>query len=1039
MTAVATGDTEAGDVLDDFSDLSGWSAIASGQAQLTITRDDGPHGAAMRLDFDFHGGGGFVVARKLFQRAMPSCWAFRMQVRGAAPANKLELKLADPSGRNVWWFHRDTFEFPAAWQPLRIRSREVEFAWGPAGGGAMSELGVIEIAITAGPGGKGNIWFADLRFEDLDPKAPPEVRASSAVPGHDPASVLDGSPRTSWRSERAAGPQRITLDFQAEREYGGLVIDWEPRGVARAFEVQRSDDGSAWTTLWTAQQAEGERSYVSLPGGTSRFLRLDLRESAGGDGFGIVGIGVRPNDFSRTPDAFFHSVAHEERRGLHPRWLVREQSYWTPIGIPSGSPSALLNEDGLLEVDRGSFSLEPFLFTAGRLVTWADVEITQQLRDGWLPIPSSVWRAEGFVLTTTAFAADTPDGPALYVRYRIENTSDAASAARFFCALRPYQVTPPWQAFQGMGGASPIGELRWHAGTVWIDERKAVIPLDAPVAFGAAAFEQGGVARGLERGEVPPRTSVSDAFRHASGALRYDLELEPGAARELHFAIPFGTHDPASADFAALQRIDGATQLANAAEAWAQRLGRVQIRVGDVAHPSVDALRTAAAHVLINRDGPALQPGPRRYTRSWIRDGATMGAALLRMGCADEVRDFLRWYARYQKADGNVPCAVDREGPDWLPEHDSHGQLAFLVAEYFRFTRDRELLAELWPAVLRAVGYLESLRNQRLGAEFASGDRKACYGLLPESVSHEGYLAQPVHAYWDDFWALRGIGDAAYLARVVGDTGQQRRLAALRDELGRCLYASIETTIAQRALAYVPGSVEWADFDVTATATALTTTDAAERLPSAALIFTYDEYLRGFRKRRDGELDWNNYTAYEIRNLGALVRLGRLGEAHELLDFFLADRRPRAWNQWPEISWRDPRSPGHLGDVPHTWIGAEWVLAVLSLFAYEHPTNESLVLAAGVRPDWIDGGAEIAIENLPTWYGLLSYTLARIDDDAVRLSLSGDFEMPPGGIVVRSPLPRALARVTVDGRDVMDFEATSVTLDRRAANITLQC
>ncbi len=1037
MVVPARDDTEMGEMLDGFVDLSGWSAIASGQAQLSIAQDDGPRGRAMRLDFDFHGGGGFVVARKKFARPMPSSWALSLLVRGAAPANKLEFKFADPSGRNVWWFHRDAFEFPAAWEALRIRSREVEFAWGPAGGGAISELGAIEIAITAGPGGRGSIWLADLRFEDLDPKLPPAARASSALAGHEPAAVLDGSQRSSWRSERANGPQWIVLDFQAEREYGGLVVDWEPRGVARAFEVQRSDDDCSWTTIWKADQAEGERSYVSLPGGTSRFLRLALRESAAGDGFGIVGIGVRPNDFSRTPDAFFHSVAQEERRGLHPRWLVREQAYWTPIGVTSGSPSALLNEDGLVEVDRGSFSLEPFLFTTGRLLTWADVEITQELRDGWLPIPSSVWRAEALALTTTAFAADTPDGPALYVRYRIENSGEAARSVRFFCALRPYQVTPPWQAFRGMGGASPIGALRWHTGAVWVDERKAVVPLDAIDGFGAAAFEQGGVARGLERGELPPRSSVTDAFRHASGALRFDLELAAGAVRDLHLAIPFGVHDPAHADFAALRRIDGAAQLASAAGAWTERLGSVQIRIGDGAHPCIDALRTAAAHILINRDGPAVQPGPRRYTRSWIRDGATMGAALLRMGCADEVRDFLRWYAPYQRADGNVPCAVDHEGPDWLPEHDSHGQLAFLVAEYFRLTRDRELLAELWPAVLRAIGYLESLRSERLGAAFSSGDRKACYGLLPESVSHEGYLAQPVHAYWDDFWAMRGIGDAAFLARVLGDAEQERRLVALRDELGRCLYASIEMTIAQRELAYVPGSVEWADFDVTATSTALTTTDAPERLPSAALAFSYDEYLRGFRKRRDGELDWNNYTAYEIRNLGALVRLGRVGEAHELLDFFLADRRPRAWNQWPEISWRDPRSPGHLGDVPHSWIGAEWVLAVLGLFAYEHPTNESLVLAAGVRGEWLDGGAEISIENLPTWYGRLSYTLARVGDDSVCLAVSGDFETPPGGIIVRSPLPRPLARVTADGLDVVDFDATSARLDRRAANVTL--
>ncbi len=1039
MTIPSPGDTEAGESIDAFGDLSGWTAIAPGRARLAITRDDGWGGSAMRLDFDFHGGGGFIVARKRFERTMPLSWAFRMQVRGAAPANRFEFKLADPSGRNVWWFHRDAFEFSPAWQPLRIRSREVEFAWGPAGGGAMRELGAIEIAIAAGPGGKGSIWLADLRFEDLEPKMPPAVSASSALPAHFPAYVLDGSPRTSWRSEVTAGPQWITLDFQAEREYGGLVIDWEARGGARAFDVRTSDDAEMWTTAWTAHQADGERSYVPLRGGSSRFVRLDLLESRDGAGFGIVGIEVRPNDFSRTPDEFFQNVAHEQRRGLHPRWLVREQSYWTPIGVASGSPSALLNEEGLLEVDRGSFSLEPFLFADGQLITWADAEISQQLEDGWLPIPSSLWRANGFALTTTAFATEAQGAPALYVRYCIENTGETPRAVRFFCAIRPFQVTPLWQAFRGLGGSCPIGELRWHAGAVWVDERKPVIPLESPSGFGAAAFEQGGVTRLLERGEVPSRDHVRDAFRHASGALRFDLELAPGAVRELYLAAPFGTHDPANSNFAELQRIGGAALLERAASAWRQKLDQVELRVGDAEHPSMDALRTAAAHILINRDGPALQPGPRRYTRSWIRDGATMGAALLRVGCADEVRDFLRWYAPYQAVDGNVPSCVDRTGPDWLPEHDSHGQLVFLVADYFRFTRDRAFLAEMWPAVLRAVDYLESLRNQRLTAEFATGDRRACFGILPESVSHEGYLAQPVHAYWDDFWALRGLGDAMHLARGLGDAAQEQRIAALRDGLRTCLYASIEATIAARGLAYVPGSVEWADFDPTATATALTTTDAIECLPPAALTFTYDEYLRGFRKRRRGEIDWNNYTAYEIRILGALIRLGRIEEAHEVLEFFLADRRSRAWNQWPEISWRDPRSPGHLGDVPHSWIGAEWILAVLSLFAYEHPTNGSLVLAAGIPADWLDGGTEIAVENLPTWYGRLSYTLSRQRDDTLHVSLTGDLEAPPGGIVVHSALSWPLASVTVDGRSVADHEARSVIIDHCPATVVLKC
>ena len=455
----------------------------------------------------------------------------------------------------------------------------------------------------------------------------------------------------------------------------------------------------------------------------------------------------------------------------------------------------------------------------------------------------------------------------------------------------------------------------------------------------------------------------------------------------MELAVPFAERPALGPVSTAPAREADLASLGDVERHWARKLGRMRVQIGGEEPACVQTLRTATGHILINRDGPAIQPGPRRYTRSWIRDAATMSAALLRMGCADEVRDFLAWYATHQAADGNVPCVVDRNGPDWLPEHDSHGQLVFTLAEYFRFTGDRAFAAALWPAAQRAIGYLESLLATRRTPEFRTPERRACFGILPESASHEGYLAQPVHAYWDDFWALRGIGDGAELAQALGDVREAARLRTLRDELGTCLYESIATTIAARGLDYIPGSVEWADFDPTATATAIATTDAAERLPPGALAWTFDEYLRGLRKRRRGEIDWNNYTAYEIRILGALVRLGRRADAHELLDFFLADRRPTGWNQWPEISWRDPRSPGHLGDVPHAWIGAEYVLAVLGMFAYERPSDAALVIAAGIPDAWLDQG-EIVVDGLRTWWGLLAYSMRRDGPDALRIDIA---------------------------------------------------
>ncbi len=117
-----------------------------------------------------------------------------------------------------------------------------------------------------------------------------------------------------------------------------------------------------------------------------------------------------------------------------------------------------------------------------------------------------------------------------------------------------------------------------------------------------------------------------------------------------------------------------------------------------------------------------------------------------------------------------------------------------------------------------------------------------------------------------------------------------------------------------------------------------------------------DTYLDGFHRKHRGEMPWNNYTAYEIRIIGAFVRLGKRDTANELLEFFLSDRRPREWNQWPEITWRDPRSPGHLGDVPHTWIAAEYLLALASMVAAEREATASLVLASGMPWAWISRG-----------------------------------------------------------------------------------
>ena len=1026
------------EMLDDFEDLSGWNAITSGQAQLHISQDQGQLGKAMRLDFDFQGGGGFVVARKLFSLALPESYTFYFHIRGAAPSNIFEFKLVDESNQNVWRYRQEAFDLPEDWQPLTIKNSQIEFAWGPLGGGPAHSAAAIELVIAAGPGGRGTVWIDALRFEDTTYRLTPLVQASSALPGYAAQNVCDPSAATCWRSEASDAPQQLLVDFQTERQFGGLVIQWDKDLRPRAVDIRLSGDGNEWRTVYSAAQGVSEKTYVYLPQTACRFVRLDLRQSMQGQGFGIVSIEVKPYDFSRSINAFFGAIAQQAESGVYPKYLLGQQTYWTPVGTGADVTQALFNEEGMVEVDKGAFSIEPFLYIDGRLVTWADVSLTQALEKGYLPIPSSQWRTGDMMLRTTAFATGDSGASILYIRYRLENRSAKARQVRLFAAIRPFQVTPTWQNWQSFGGVSAITELAYDAGLVRVNRRKLVIPLTTPSQFGAAAFAQGAITEYLKTGALPPQTAVSDAFDYASGALRYDLDLAPGAVHELYLAIPFGSLDEAGMQTCSAASLSAAEQFDIAVRQWEAKLGVADIRLPPEAQGVSDTLKTAAAHILINRDGPALQPGPRRYARAWIRDGALMGAALLRMGCGEAMRDFIRWYAGYQTADGNLPDCVDREGCEWLPEYDSWGEFIFAIMDYFRFTGDQAFLAAMWPAVLKSVGFMENLRNQRLTAEYHTAEKRACYGLLPESMSHEGYMAHPVHAYWDDFWALRGLKDAVAMAEVLGDHDQAQRLTAFRDSFCDTLYASLQTTIQDRNLDFVPGSVEFADFDPAATAVAIAPVDELHHLPQPAIEQTFEKYLAGFRERVRGDMPWNNYSAYEIRIIGALVRLGRRQDAHELLDFFLADRRILPWNQWPEISWKDPKGPSFIGDMPHSWISAEYILSIRSLFAYEREEDQALVIAAGIRENWLTDTCDVVVTDLPTYYGKLSYTLHRQGPDTLRLVVTGDLALPPGKIVVKPPLPRPLVQVEVNGIKSATFDAESASCAKCPAEMIMK-
>jgi len=952
--------------LDTFDDVKGWKALPATGVELRLVPDAG----AMRLDFDFRGHGGYAIARRDALVELPENFELAFRIRGDAPVNTLEIKLVDESGDNVWWTTRRDWDFPRDWRRLSLKKRHFEYAWGPLGPSPLPKrIAAIEIVVTAGTGGKGTVWIDDLTLEPLPP-------TSSTPP-----------PAFERWSTGFDNVDFARFDLGARYELSGLVIDWGYSHPAR-FGIATSIDGEHWETVARSEAGHGGRDYVYLPDVDARWLHIAL-ESGSGSGFDIMRLEPKPAEWARTPNDFVAAIARDAKRGSYPRYLLGEQSYWTVTGSNGGAQEALLSEDGAVELGDARVSLEPFVhsggnavswadgvYSIGETVTWADVKSSQSLADGNLPIPSVEWRAEGVTLRVTAFV--TPDD-LLRVRYQLT----APDSARLFVAIRPLQVNPSWQFLKRVGGVSRIARLAWDGTSLAVGStpRLDVVPRTPVARFGAVPFQGGSIVDAIRAGKLPVAQSVDDPTGWAAGAFEF-------AAHDVTIDIPLGS-SPKTKEWT----------LEEVAARWRADLGDTVIDVPD--RRVSDSIRANLGWILVNRDGASIQPGARSYDRSWIRDGSLTSVALLRLGHETEVRQFIEWYATHQYPDGAIPCCVSATGADPVPEHDSHGQFIFLVAEYLRFTNDRALATAMWPRVVKAVEHIDALRHERMTDAYKAPDKRVFYGLLPESISHEGYSAKAMHSYWDDLFALRGLEDAVYLAGKLEKRTEGKWIAAIRDSFRHDLRASIELAMTQHAIDYVPGCAELGDFDATST-TVFLSPGADTGLDPAVLRRTFDKYWENFVARRDGTRPWENYTPYELRTVGAMTRLGMRDRALAGLDYFFADQRPAGWRMWAEVVWRDPRHGAFIGDMPHGWVASDFIRSAIDLVAYERESDDALVLGAGVPASWLDDTRGVRVERLRTHYGTLSYRMSR-DGDAIRVSIDRGVKVPRGGIVVVSP------------------------------------
>lgn len=1017
-----------GKTLDEFNSTHGWKIFKSDGVELKTSVVDGHKGKCIRIDYNFTKGSGYGGIQKIIPIEFPENFQFTFYIKAVSPNNNLEFKLADERGENVWWYNNRNYEFPTGWRKYIIKKRKIEFAWGPAKDKTLRKTNRLEFTIVSYNGGKGTVYLDELNFEptaetsgDLS-----KINVSASSSMDEVKNLNDENLKTIWTSDKKV-KQEIILDLSGRKEFGGLKIIWAEKDYAKKFSVSVSNDGRIWEKVYSAEKYNSNTSYVRLPEYEAAYVKLSLESSSHKKGYAINELEILSGEYSADPNRFFINIAKDFPRGYFPRYFNEEKSYWTITGVNSDVKEALINEEGMVEVDKSNFSIEPFLYVDGKLIAWNDQKTLQSLENNFLPIPKVKWLSN-IQLEVKAFAnGEANKSSVLYLSYTLKNISKEEKAGNLYLALRPFQVNPYYQWLNITGGVAKVKSISVAKNKLLVNNEKVVSPISKPNGIGAASFDDGEVINFISQDMLPGKKEVNDNTGFASAAIKYSFSLKPQEEKIFYVAVPFYT-EPKELRKAGAKFVQ--KKFDETKKFWNDKVTHIKFNLPSSADKIVNTIRTNLANILINRDKFGIQPGSRSYERSWIRDGALTSSALLKNGIVKEVREFADWYAANQFDNGKVPCVVDRRGPDPVPENDSHGEFIYLIKQYFNYTKDTTWLKSKFGNVKRVVDYMKSLIDQRSTDYYKnSGDSlRAYYGILPESISHEGYSDKPRHSYWDSFFGMKGLKDAVEIAEVIGDIKETNRFKKIKDDFKENLYNSIRLTTKQHKINYIPGCVELGDFDATSTTIALYPCNERGNLPADLLQNTFDKYWDFTQTRAKPETEWDAYTPYEVRTIGSFIFLDQPERAHWLTNYFLNDQRPLGWNHWAEVVWKNRRLPRFIGDMPHTWVGSDFINSMRAMFVYENEYDSSLVVGAGLLQDWIDSHEGMSVENLPTYYGELSYSIKKTDN-IYKINLFGSAKIPSGGIVIKNFNGKHIPnKVLVNGKESTDFTNSRISI-----------
>ncbi len=626
-----------------------------------------------------------------------------------------------------------------------------------------------------------------------------------------------------------------------------------------------------------------------------------------------------PADPSFIPRAFSFSHVNLTHRN------------WTAVGLPDCDHYPVVDPRGLFTPLHDGWSIDCWIIgreeseeddlLPSRLT---DVEQTLLLQPD-LRVETLASAGERRLHMTAGVERDEHGHP----RAWLEVEARGRAGDRLALAVRPYN--PEGIQFIDRLGPADDG--------IEVNDTDRILLDPAPESMRFDTYDQGDVHHALHNGDV--RTdSVRCSTGMATGAALYPLE-PPACNRRVRAAVPL----PLPVRTRGRGRQPGDWTRVHA--------GTAELHIPD---EHLRFLYDAARTTLVLLSSDEIYPGPYTYRRFWFRDACLIGHALLGAGYVERARAAFDRFPGRQRTSGYF---LSQEG-----EWDSNGQVLWAWGRFARLTG--EILPDDWLTAMRhAVGWI---RRKRLPADAGEG----IAGLLPAGFSAE-HLGPNDYYYWDDWWALAGLREAARELERAGRQRDAARAQAEADSLRGAIRTSIDGISRQRTGGAIPAA-PFRRMDAGAVGSLVADYPLQLTAPADPQIMATVEYLLRHSFHDNGFFQnmihsgINVYLTLDIAQ--TLLRAGQPHRAWPLVRS-VADKAT-ATGQWPEAI-HPLTGGGCMGDGQHAWAAAEWIMIMRALFVREE--GGGLVLGSGIPREWLERRETLSFGPTPTPWGPVEVAL----------------------------------------------------------------